>query len=42
MDRVDQLLDEPERQPEHDDILHAPHKLGDLSKSGVKQTGAEA
>jgi len=31
MDRVEQLLDDRERQPEHDEILHALHRLDHLA-----------
>lgn len=31
MDRVDQLLDDPDRQPEHDEILHALNTLDELA-----------
>lgn len=34
MERVDQLLDDPERQPEHDEILHALNTLDELGGTG--------
>ena len=38
MDRVDQLIADSERQPEHDELLQALSKLHDLAKHWVKQT----
>lgn len=36
MDRVDQLLDDPERRPEHDQILQALNRLSNVAAVGEK------
>jgi hypothetical protein len=42
MERVDQLLNDPERQPEHDEILHALNTLDELAAIGRgKRTGTD-
>ena len=42
MERVDQLLDNPERQPEHDEILHALNTIDELAAAGRgKRTGTD-
>jgi hypothetical protein len=38
LDRVDQLLDDPDRQPEHDEILFALNRLNWLSEFGRGDT----
>ncbi len=37
MDRVDKLLDDPDRQPEHDEILHALNTLDELAATGRRK-----
>ena len=33
MERIDQLLDDPDWEPEHDDLLRALNRLGGLTRS---------